>query len=81
MICTGPLRLLYPGGEARLTPELVAPTNHHPGQHGDLYACRDCGTVHQPGLPRGEELTEAWRSAASTRVRRRPDGAQRRPVF
>ena len=61
MICAGPLRLLHPGGEARLTPELVAPTNHHPGQHGDLYSCGDCGTVHQPGLPRGEELTELYR--------------------
>jgi SAM-dependent methyltransferase len=61
MICAGPLRLLHPGGEARLTPEMVAPTNHHPGQHGDLYGCSDCGTVHQPGLPRGEELTELYR--------------------
>jgi SAM-dependent methyltransferase len=60
-ICAGPLQLLHPGGDARLTPELVAPTNHHPGQHGDLYACGDCGTVHQPGLPRGEELAELYR--------------------
>jgi SAM-dependent methyltransferase len=60
-ICDGPLELRHPGGAARLTPELLAPTNHDPGQHGDLYACRDCGTVHQPGLPRGEELAELYR--------------------
>jgi SAM-dependent methyltransferase len=60
-ICRGPLDLLYPGGDIPPTPESMAPTNHHPGQHGDLYACRDCGTVHQPGLPRGEELAELYR--------------------
>jgi SAM-dependent methyltransferase len=60
-ICGGPVELLHPGGDARLTPESMAPTNHDPGQHGDLYACRDCGTVHQPGLPRGDELAELYR--------------------
>ena len=60
-VCGGPLELLHPGGDARLTPESMAPTNHDPGRHGDLYACRDCGTVHQPGLPRGEELAELYR--------------------
>jgi SAM-dependent methyltransferase len=60
-ICRGPLELLHPGGDARLTPESIAPTNHDPGRHGDLYACRDCGTVHQPGLPRGEELAKLYR--------------------
>jgi SAM-dependent methyltransferase len=60
-ICDGPLDLRYPGGQARLTPESLAPTNHDPGQHGDLYACRDCGTVYQPGLPHGEKLAELYR--------------------
>ena len=37
------------------------PTNHGLGQHGDLFRCRDCGTVHQPTLPGGSELTDIYR--------------------
>ena len=60
-ICGGPLELRHAGGAARLTPELLVPTNHEPGQHGDLYACADCGTVHQPGLPDGQDLADLYR--------------------
>jgi SAM-dependent methyltransferase len=63
-ICEGPLDLRHPGGDARLTSQVMAPTNHDPGKHGDLYACRDCGTVYQPGLPRGDELAELYRGMA-----------------
>src|SRR5687767_394618 len=63
-ICTGPLELRHPGSADRLTPELLAPTRHDPGRHGDLYACADCGTVHQLGIPRGEELAELYRGMA-----------------
>ncbi|MFL5894328.1 MAG: methyltransferase domain-containing protein [Thermoleophilaceae bacterium] len=60
-ICEGPLQLRYRGDDAALTPEVMAPTNHAPGRHGDLYACGNCGTVQQPGGPRGEELAQLYR--------------------
>lgn len=37
------------------------PTNHGLGQHGDLFRCCDCGTVHQPTLPGGSDLTDIYR--------------------
>ena len=60
-ICAGPLELLHAGDSAALTPDLLVPTNHEPGQHGDLYRCAHCGTVHQPGLPEGEQLADLYR--------------------
>jgi len=60
-ICGGPLELRHAGTGTAFTPELMVPTNHEPGQHGDLFACAHCGTVHQPGLPAGEELAELYR--------------------
>jgi SAM-dependent methyltransferase len=63
-ICGGPLELRFAGGTASLTPELMAPTTHDPGQHGDLFACGHCGTVYQPGLPEGERLAELYRGMA-----------------
>jgi SAM-dependent methyltransferase len=60
-ICAGPLELLHAGHSAALTPDLLVPTNHEPGQHGDLYKCAHCGTVHQPGLPEGEQLADLYR--------------------
>jgi SAM-dependent methyltransferase len=60
-ICGGPLELRHPGAAAALTPDLLVPTNHEPGQHGDLFACVHCGTVHQPGLPAGDELADLYR--------------------
>src|SRR3954452_845339 len=60
-ICAGPLQLRYPGTAARADAESFSPTNHAPGQYGDLYACEKCGTVHQPSLPRGEALLALYR--------------------
>jgi SAM-dependent methyltransferase len=60
-ICAGALVLRFPGRESPLTPEAFSPTNHRTGEHLDLYACRDCGTVQQPGLPRGGELHALYR--------------------
>jgi SAM-dependent methyltransferase len=59
-ICGGPLELRHPGDGSALTPDMLVPTNHEPGRHGDLLACGHCGTVHQPGLPTGPELTELY---------------------
>ncbi|HEX8743154.1 MAG TPA: class I SAM-dependent methyltransferase [Thermoleophilaceae bacterium] len=60
-ICAGPLALRYPGTAADVTATLLSPTNHRPGEYGDLYRCERCGTLHQPRLPPGSELAELYR--------------------
>ena len=39
----------------------LSPTLHEPGRHGDLSACRECGTVQQPALPSGSALHGLYR--------------------
>jgi glycosyltransferase involved in cell wall biosynthesis/SAM-dependent methyltransferase len=39
----------------------MAPTNHKTGEHGDLFRCRECGTVQQPSLPHGAALHDLYR--------------------
>jgi 2-polyprenyl-3-methyl-5-hydroxy-6-metoxy-1,4-benzoquinol methylase len=63
-ICSGRLELRYPGRAAELTPEAFAPTNHRLGEHRDLWACRECGTVQQAPLPGGEALHALYRGMA-----------------
>lgn len=60
-ICGGGLDLRHRGSGAELTPEILSPTCHVPAAYGDLYACRECGTVQQPGAPRGSELVDLYR--------------------
>ncbi|MEA2439823.1 MAG: hypothetical protein QOH76_1247 [Thermoleophilaceae bacterium] len=60
-ICAGPLRLLHIGAGFEASAEAFSPTNHRPGQYGDLYRCERCGTVAQPSLPRGDALLELYR--------------------
>ena len=60
-ICSGPLQLLYTGAGLEAKAESFSPTNHEPGQYGDLYQCARCGTVAQPSLPRGDALLELYR--------------------
>jgi SAM-dependent methyltransferase len=60
-ICAGPLRLLYTGAGLEARAEAFSPTNHQPGQYGDLYRCERCGTVAQPSLPHGDALLELYR--------------------
>src|SRR5919199_4319778 len=60
-ICGGRLRLRHRGGEAPLHADSLSPTNHRTGEHGDLYECTECGTVHQPSLPPGAELAQLYR--------------------
>lgn len=60
-ICCGPLALRYGGTDRTLDPALLSPTNHRPGEHGDLYQCTRCGTLQQPSLPRGAELAGLYR--------------------
>src|SRR3954469_3121828 len=60
-ICSGPLVLLHTGSQQEARAEAFSPTNHQPGQYGDLYKCRRCGTVAQPSLPKGDALLELYR--------------------
>jgi SAM-dependent methyltransferase len=60
-ICSGPLVLLHKGSGEQARAESFSPTNHQPGQYGDLYQCERCGTVAQPSLPRGDALLELYR--------------------
>ncbi|TML79049.1 MAG: methyltransferase domain-containing protein [Actinobacteria bacterium] len=61
-ICDGQLSLLHAGTARELAARSLSPTNHRTGEHGDLYRCRECGTVHQPSLPRGPELADLYRA-------------------
>jgi SAM-dependent methyltransferase len=60
-ICRGPLELRHPGSGGHPESSAFVPTNHGVGEHGDLYACLDCGAVQQPSLPRGDELHGLYR--------------------
>jgi 2-polyprenyl-3-methyl-5-hydroxy-6-metoxy-1,4-benzoquinol methylase len=60
-ICSGQLELRVRGNGAVLTAAALSPSAHEPGRHGDLLACRECGTVQQPVLPSGEPLHALYR--------------------
>jgi 2-polyprenyl-3-methyl-5-hydroxy-6-metoxy-1,4-benzoquinol methylase len=60
-VCQGSLHLRHRGTGGAPRPADFAPSNHRPGGHGDLYACAECGTVHQPGLPAGDDLHALYR--------------------
>jgi SAM-dependent methyltransferase len=60
-ICDGRLRLRHRGSTAALAADSLSPTNHRAGEHGDLFECVECGTVHQPSLPPGAELAQLYR--------------------
>jgi SAM-dependent methyltransferase len=61
-ICSGALDLLHAGTGAGARAEEFSPTCHTPGEHGDLFRCRECATVQQPSLPAGGQLHELYRS-------------------
>ena len=60
-ICSGALELRVRGGAGAVTAELLAPSLHEPGRHGDLLACRECGAVQQPSLPAADGVHELYR--------------------
>jgi SAM-dependent methyltransferase len=60
-ICAGALLPAHPGRPGGATAAAFAPTCHEPGAHGDLLRCRECGTVQQPDLPRGDALLALYR--------------------
>ena len=61
-ICSGDVELRVRGRGAALTADVLSPSHHAPGGHGDLYACLECGTVQQPVLPAGAELHDLYRN-------------------
>jgi 2-polyprenyl-3-methyl-5-hydroxy-6-metoxy-1,4-benzoquinol methylase len=60
-ICSGDLILRIRGRGEPLTAELLSPSAHTTGRHGDLLACAECGTVQQPQLPAGAQLRDLYR--------------------
>jgi 2-polyprenyl-3-methyl-5-hydroxy-6-metoxy-1,4-benzoquinol methylase len=60
-ICSGDVKLRIRGGAAAPTADVLSPSHHVPGGHGDLFACVECGTVQQPVLPAGAELHDLYR--------------------
>jgi SAM-dependent methyltransferase len=65
-ICGGEGNLLYPGTIDKADAASMAPSQHEGGRYGDLYRCRDCGTVIQPSLPGGESLHDLYRDMSDT---------------
>jgi SAM-dependent methyltransferase len=60
-ICNGALELRHPGRGGPARSADFAPSNHRPGEHGDLFACTNCGAVQQPSLPSGADLHALYR--------------------
>lgn len=76
-ICGGAATFYLPGATEVADPGAMSPTCHVPGQHGDLYRCRECGTVQQPDLPKGLELTELYRAMHDVRYLDQETGRRR----
>src|SRR4051794_26757150 len=60
-ICAGDLELHVRGTDRPVEAAALSPSRHEPGEHGDLFACLDCGAVQQPALPPGAALHELYR--------------------
>jgi SAM-dependent methyltransferase len=65
-ICQGAIELRYPGTQDAPQAGDFSPTCHRPGAYGDLYVCRECGTVQQPSLPGGDDLGDLYREMDDT---------------
>jgi SAM-dependent methyltransferase len=76
-ICNGQLELARRGAGSKHAPSALRPSCHTVGAHGDLYRCRDCGTVHQPALPEGEELHELYREMSDDSYLLEEEGRRR----
>jgi SAM-dependent methyltransferase len=65
-ICQGALELRYPGTQEAPQAGDFSPTCHRPRAYGDLYVCRECGTVQQPSLPSADGLEDLYREMDDT---------------
>jgi SAM-dependent methyltransferase len=76
-ICNGKLEFMRLGSSQAHDPSAFAPSCHRVGEHGDLYRCGDCGTVHQPSLPHGQELHALYREMSDDGYLREEEGRRR----
>jgi SAM-dependent methyltransferase len=76
-ICSGQLELAQRGNGSEHAPSAFAPSYHSVGEHGDLYRCRSCGTVHQPLLPQGSELHDLYRQMSDESYLLEEEGRRR----
>jgi 2-polyprenyl-3-methyl-5-hydroxy-6-metoxy-1,4-benzoquinol methylase len=76
-VCDGRLELVQRGSSPEYEPSAFSPSCHHAGTHGDLYRCRDCGTVHQLSAPRGSELHDLYRQMCDERYLWEEEGRRR----
>jgi 2-polyprenyl-3-methyl-5-hydroxy-6-metoxy-1,4-benzoquinol methylase len=76
-ICAGRLEFAQRGDSTEYEPSVFRPSHHRVGGVGDLYRCRDCGTVHQPSLPRGRELHDLYRAMSDEGYIREAEGRRR----
>jgi SAM-dependent methyltransferase len=76
-ICSGSLVLARRGRGGSREPARFAPTCHRPGAHGDLYRCRECGTIQQPSLPRGDALRALYREMSDDAYLAEEEGRRR----
>ena len=60
-ICSGDVTLRIRGRGEPLTAAALSPSAHATGRHGDLFECRECGTVQQPVAPAGAALHDLYR--------------------
>jgi 2-polyprenyl-3-methyl-5-hydroxy-6-metoxy-1,4-benzoquinol methylase len=76
-ICNGELKLMRLGSRRAYDPSAFRPSCHGVGEHGDLYRCKDCGTVHQPSLPHGHELRALYREMSDDSYLHEEEGRRR----
>jgi 2-polyprenyl-3-methyl-5-hydroxy-6-metoxy-1,4-benzoquinol methylase len=76
-VCAGALVLFRRGSGERSGSDGFAPTCHRPGEHGDLFRCRECGTVQQPSLPQGEPLLDLYREMSDDGYLAEEEGRRR----
>lgn len=76
-ICNGRLDFARRGSSSAHDPSAFRPSCHRVGEHGDLYRCGDCGTVHQPSLPHGPELLDLYREMSDDGYLSEEEGRRR----
>lgn len=76
-ICNGKLEFARRGSDQVPSPSAFKPSYHRIGEHGDLYRCGNCGTVHQPSLPQGQELHALYREMSDDSYLREEEGRRR----
>ncbi len=71
------MELRYPGVNDWADQGAFAPSSHEVGAHGDLYACRRCGTVQTGELPTPEFLESRYADTQDSEYLDQEDGRRR----